>query len=72
VPTIASGQNERSLTVRWPPKDGQPTPTLETERLAMSDNRAPLASGRAAHTDGGEDGKLTMNGDVSMKEGQPG
>jgi hypothetical protein len=52
-PKLAGRLVEPPLPERWPPKDGQPTPTLERERLAVSSNRVPLASGRAAHTDCG-------------------
>jgi len=34
----------------------------------MSDNRAPLASGRAAHADDGVRGKLSSNGCALMEE----
>jgi len=54
--------------VRWPPKDGQPTPTLEPERFPMSDHRAPLASGRAAHADDGVWAELSMNSIALMNE----
>ena len=53
VTTLARGRLKRALFVRWPPKDGQPTPTLERERFPMCADRAPLANGRAAHADDG-------------------
>src|SRR5690349_21527682 len=49
---------EALLPERWPPKDGQPTPRQQTERLSMSFDRAPLASGRAAHANDGMRGNL--------------
>jgi hypothetical protein len=52
-PKLVGRLLEPQLTERWPPKDGQPTPTLGRERLSMSKDRAPLASGRAAHADEG-------------------
>ena len=67
VTTLARGRLKRALCVRWPPKDGQPTPTLEPERFPMSADRAPLASGRAAHADDGVLAKLAMNGCAFMK-----
>jgi len=61
VTKLARRQLEQPLSERWPPKDGQPAPTLERARLAMSADRAPLASGRVAHADDGAAPVLTMN-----------
>jgi hypothetical protein len=63
----ARRRRELPPTERWPPKDGQPTPRHRTERFSMSFDRAPLASGRAAHADDGVWGKLTMTSDRLMK-----
>jgi hypothetical protein len=42
----------RALTVRWPPKDGQPEPTLE-QNLSREPKtvRRPPADGRPTQTD---------------------
>ena len=67
VTTLARGRLKPALPVRWPPKDGQPTPALEPEPFPMRHNGAPLANGRAAHADDGVSVKLAMNGCAFMK-----
>ena len=68
VTHFAGRRRAPPLSVRWPPKDGQPKPTLEQPRLPMSEDRTPLASGRAAHADDGVRGKLSMNSFDLMDE----
>ena len=67
VTNFAGRRLEPPLSVRWPPKDGQPTPTLKLPRLPMDADRAPLASGRAAHADDGVRDKLSMNSGALME-----